>query len=188
MTDAVAGEVDLDVPLLGDPVADLVALSDRTRSVQLRHPWLTDVPPEPLRLGPHGLDHVEYALRAMTPVALPGGAKLEIVGLTNALITQLVRAELQGRTSESGRTTNADGGTSSTEGKAAERNAAERNAADRRAAQAIYLSRAAARGDRPQLAAALAEQRGAELTDAPEVLFRRTMRRMLTGLLVSDGS
>ncbi|MFM9371828.1 TetR/AcrR family transcriptional regulator [Streptomyces sp. Da 82-17] len=188
MTDAVAREVALDVPLQGDPVDDLVALAERTRAVQLRHPWLLDVPPEPLRLGPHGLDHLEYTLRAMEPVPLPGRAKLEIVGLTNALITQLVRAELQGSTGGFARTSGTGGGGSghrASRGSAAKTgtSTAERHAADRRAAQAIYLNRAAAEGDRPLIAAALADQPEAELAQDPEELFRRTVRRMLTGLL-----
>lgn len=45
MTDAAAGETDLGVPLRGDPVEDLLELALRTRAVQLRHPWLTDIPP-----------------------------------------------------------------------------------------------------------------------------------------------
>lgn len=44
MSDAVTAEVALDVPLEDDPVEDLVALAVRTKAVQLRHPWLLDVP------------------------------------------------------------------------------------------------------------------------------------------------
>lgn len=154
MTDTVTGEVDLDAPLSGDPVTDLLALATRTRAVHLRHPWLPEIPPEPLRLGPRGLDYLEHALRAMAPVRLPGGTKTEIVALMNALVAQFARTELQG-----GRTATA-----------------------RQAAQAAYLSEAVARGDRPHLAAALHGEPAAPPAP-PGELFERAMHRMLTGLL-----
>lgn len=160
MADAAAGEVDLDVPLGGDPVADLVALAARTKAVHLRHPWLSDIPPEPLRLGPRGLDYLEYALRAMAPVRLPGPSKMDIVALLNALVTQFARAELQG-------------GLANT---------------DRQAAQAAYLNATAAQGNHPHIATALAEPAGTGPAQDPQALFRRTMRRVLTGLLPSDSA
>ncbi|MEU7483921.1 TetR/AcrR family transcriptional regulator [Streptomyces sp. NPDC042319] len=162
MADAVAGEIDLAEPLSGDPVADLVALAVRTKAVHLRHPWLSDIPPEPLRLGPRGLDYLEYALRVLAPVRLPGRAKVEAVALMNALTAQFARAELQGARTDT----------------------------DRRTAQAAYLNEAAARGDHPHLAAALADGTATEpagpATDPaadPQELFARTMHRVLTGLV-----
>ncbi|MGW7413683.1 TetR/AcrR family transcriptional regulator [Streptomyces sp. NPDC054863] len=156
MVDAVAGEVALDVPLGGDPVEDLTALASRTKAVQLRHPWLTDVPPEPLRLGPRGLDFLEYALRALAPVPLPGRAKMEVVALMSALVAQFARTELQHSGAYDG--------------------------ADRRAAQAGYLGRAAGRGDRPHLAEAMAGASGADGAEDPQVMFERAVRRVLAGL------
>ncbi|MFI6765283.1 TetR/AcrR family transcriptional regulator [Streptomyces sp. NPDC050355] len=160
MTDAVAEEIDLDVPLRGDPVADLVALAARAKAVHLRHPWLPNVPPEPLRPGPRSLDFLEYALRAMASVRLPGPAKLEVVALMNALVTQFARAELQGS----------------------------RGNTDRQAAQAAYLSEAATQGDHPHIAAALAEHTGAGPTEDAQVRFERTMHRVLTGLVLPEPS
>ncbi|MFH8411486.1 TetR/AcrR family transcriptional regulator [Streptomyces sp. NPDC018019] len=157
MTDAVAGEIDLDVPLSGEPVEDLAALASRTKQVHLRHPWLSDVPPEPLRLGPRGLDYLEYALRAMAPVPLPGRSKTEIVGLMNALVAQFARAEHQ----------------------------MSHGPASRHAAQTAYLSEAVARGTHPHVAAALADSPEAAPPPAPQALFERTMRRVLTGLVTS---
>ncbi|MFI0977189.1 TetR/AcrR family transcriptional regulator [Streptomyces sp. NPDC021093] len=163
MVDAVAGEIALDVPLGGDPVEDLTALASRAKAVQLRHPWQADVPPEPLRLGPRSLDFVEYALRALAPVRLPGRAKMEVVALMSALVTQFARTELQGGGAYTG--------------------------VDRRAAQAGYLSRAVAQGDRPHLAAALAGSSGtdpaADPAEDPQVMFERAVRRVLTGLTAS---
>jgi len=155
MTDAAAGEIDLSVPLTGDPAADLVALAVRSKEVHLRHPWLLDVPPEPARTGPRGLDHLEYALGALAPVRLPGPAKLETVAMLNALVAALARAELgSGRTPTS-----------------------------RQRAQAAYLAGAARDGARPRLAAALAEQPGGEPGEEPHVRFERAIRRALAGLL-----
>lgn len=164
MTDAAASEIDLTIPFQGDPVEDLVALAARTKDVHLRHPWLLDIPPEPLRLGPRSLDFLEYALRAMAPTRLPGRAKMEAVALMNALIAQLARAELQGSHTNS----------------------------DRQAAQAAYLSNAVAQGDHPAVAAAMADHTGPDPAQDPvqdpaqdpQALFQRTMRRVLTGLVV----
>ncbi|MBO8191472.1 TetR/AcrR family transcriptional regulator [Streptomyces oryzae] len=162
MADMVTGQIDLGVPLGGDPVEDLLALAARTKRVHLEHPWLSDIPPEPLRLGPRGLDYLEYALHALAPTALSGRTKMEVVALMNALIAQFARAELQrGRTDT-----------------------------DRRQAQAAYLGTAAAQGDRPHLAAAMADaatagQAGTDPAQDPDPLFTRTMRRALTALVES---
>lgn len=158
MTDAVTGEVDLGVPLSGDPVEDLLALASRTKAVHLRHPWLPDVPPEPYRLGPRGLDYLEYALRALAPAPLPGRSKMEIVALMNALVAQFARTERG--------LSHAD--------------------ASRRAAQSAYLAEAATRRTHPHLAAALDEHTEADPAQTPQALFERTMRRVLTGLIASD--
>ncbi|GAB3118475.1 TetR/AcrR family transcriptional regulator C-terminal domain-containing protein [Streptomyces calidiresistens] len=155
MADAATGEIDLDVPLRGDPVADLVALANRTRAVHVRHPWLSDIPPEALRLGPRGLDYLEYALRALADVRLPGGTKLEIVALMNALVAQFARVEL--RSEDAG--------------------------SDRRAAQAAHLGETVARGGHPHLAAAMADATAPNPPEDPGALFERTMHRVLTGLV-----
>ncbi len=145
MTDAVAGEVGLDVPLGGDPVEDLVALASRTKAVHLRHPWLSDVPPEPLRLGPRGLDYLEYALRAMEPAPLSGRIKMEIVALMNALVAQFARTELQ----------------------------TSRGNASRQAAQTAHLGEAASRGGHPHVAAAMADRTETDPAQVPRDLSSR---------------
>ncbi|WP_185031123.1 TetR/AcrR family transcriptional regulator [Streptomyces candidus] len=171
MTDRVTGETDLSVPLSGDPAEDLLGLADRTRAVLLRHRWLADVPPEPLRLGPCGLAYLEYALRALAPAGLPGPVQLEVVAVMNALVAQFARTEQQDPVPDAGR----------------------------RAAQAAYLSSAAAGGEHPHLAAALAGQIGqAGQADAAQAtteaagvgaaVFRRTMRRVLDALVLPRGA
>lgn len=173
MTDAMTGLVDLDQPLTGDPVEDLTALARQLKAVHLGHPWLLDVPPERLRLGPRGLDYLEHALRAAAPAPVAEGAKLEAVALLNGLVALFARTELASRRAPS----------------------------RRQAAQAAYLASAAADGRHPLVAAALATagpvdgSSGAGPVDgsaageaiggavAPDALFERSVRRVLAGLL-----
>ncbi|MFB7053549.1 TetR/AcrR family transcriptional regulator [Streptomyces vinaceus] len=155
MTDAVAGEIDLDVPLTGDPVEDLLALAVRAKDTRLRHPWLLDVPPEPLRIGPNGMDFLEYALRALAPAGLPGRTGMETVALLNALTEQFSRAELQ----------------------------TGRGLTGRQEAQTAYIGETAAQGGHPHLAAALAGQSQADPAQDEQLRFERIMRRALAGLI-----
>lgn len=159
MVDAVTGEIDLTVALTGEPVTDLVALATRTREVQLGHPWLLEVTPEAMRVGPCGLDYLEFALGALAPVRMTGPAKLEAVAVLGALVAMLSRAALQSC----------------------------RSSTARQSAQAAYLSTAARNGAHPLLAEALAGPPAAHpgadpAQEAPE-LFERVIRRVLAGLL-----
>ncbi|RII09630.1 Transcriptional regulator, TetR family [Streptomyces sp. YIM 130001] len=159
MADTVTGEIDLDVPL-GAPVDDLLALAARTKALHLRHPWLVEIPPEPLRLGPRGLDYLEYALRALAPTRLPGGTKMEIVALIGALSAQFARVELSGSGADT----------------------------DRQAAQAAYLRRTASEGSHPHTAAAVADRGARDLAEGSGAAFERTMRLVLTGLVPPGAS
>ncbi|MER0477640.1 helix-turn-helix domain-containing protein [Streptomyces sp. Edi2] len=159
MVDAVTGKIDLTVTLTGEPVTDLVALATRTREVQLRHPWLLEVTPEAMRVGPCGLDYLEFALGALAPVRMTGPAKLEAVAVLSALVAMLSRAALQSC----------------------------RSSTARQSAQAAYLATAAREGAHPLLAEALAAPPAAHpeadrAQEAPE-LFERVLRRVLAGLL-----
>ncbi|MEU5303870.1 TetR/AcrR family transcriptional regulator [Streptomyces noursei] len=169
MVDTATGEIDLDAELTGDPVTDLVALATRTQRVHLRHPWLLEVPPEALRVGPRGLDYLEFALRALEPVAgLTGPGKLEAVAVLNALVAMLSGVEIRARRSPTGR----------------------------QAAQAAYLGAVAGRGGHPLLAAALAggaadgpadgAHLGAGDATGAGAGFERVVRRVLAGLLAPD--
>jgi AcrR family transcriptional regulator len=154
MADAMSGEVDLTAPLTGDPVEDLLALAVRSKDVHLRHPWLLDVPTEPLRLGPNGLDYLEHALRALAPTPLSEQSKLETIGLLNALVTQFARAELH----------------------------VQRSPTDRQRAQAAYLIRTAAAGHHPLVTRALAHQPASGTPSQPPSGFTPLVRRVLVGL------
>ncbi|MFE3646795.1 TetR/AcrR family transcriptional regulator [Streptomyces sp. NPDC059122] len=169
MVDAVTGEIDLAVELTGDPAADLVALAARTQEVQLRHPWLLEVAPEAMRVGPRGLDYLEFALCALEPAAgLTGQGKLEAVAVLNALVAMLSGVELRARRSPTGR----------------------------QAAQSAYLGTVAGRGGHPLLARALVggaagapaggnrPRAGAPVEAGAH--FERVVRRVLAGLLAPE--
>ncbi|MFG2527077.1 TetR/AcrR family transcriptional regulator [Streptomyces sp. NPDC048516] len=166
MVDSVTGEIDLTVALTGEPVTDLVALALRAREVQLRHPWLLEVPPEAMRVGPRGLDYLEFALGALAPVRMTGPAKLEAVAVLSALVAMLSRAALQSC----------------------------RSPTARQSAQAAYLATAAGKGAHPLLAQALTDHAEAHPAVNPAAgpaqdaqdLFERVIRRVLAGLLAPD--
>ncbi|MEJ8654444.1 helix-turn-helix domain-containing protein [Streptomyces sp. MS1.AVA.3] len=158
MVDAATGGIDLTVALTGDPVTDLVALAARTQQVHFRHPWLLEVTPEAMRVGPCGLDYLEYALGALAPVRMTGQAKLEAVAVLSALVAMLSRAALHSR----------------------------RSPTARQAAQAAYLTRAARQGAHPLLAEALAGQAAADPVQDAQALSERVVRRVLAGLLAPD--
>ncbi|MEV3964051.1 helix-turn-helix domain-containing protein [Nocardia sp. NPDC050193] len=156
MADAAAGEIDLDVALTGAAIDDLTALGVRAKNVYLKYPWLADIPVEPLRLGPRGIDYLEYALRAMAAVDVSAQVKLQTVAVLNALAQQFARAE------------------------AAERTANE----SRRIAQVTYVHKSAAAGGHPYLAAALAAPERDE--GRPGDLYELLLGRVLRGLLEAD--
>ncbi|MEE2032274.1 TetR/AcrR family transcriptional regulator [Rhodococcus chondri] len=156
MVDAVAGEIDLDIPLRGKPIDDLTGLATRAKNVHVRYPWLLDFPVEPMRAGPRSIDFLEYALRAMAPVEVPGPVKLQAVAILNTLVQQFARAEIgAGMASQ-----------------------------ERRVAQALFLHKTAHDGGHPNLAAAL-EIRDSGL-DQPVDLFESVLRRVLEGFLSPD--
>lgn len=158
MVDAATGGIDLTVALTGDPVTDLVALAARTQQVHFRHPWLLEVPPEAMRVGPCGLDYLEYALGALAPARMTGRAELEAVAVLSALVAMLSRAALNSR----------------------------RSPTARQAAQAAYLTKAARQGAHPLLAEALAGQAAADPAQDARSLSERVVRRVLAGLLAPD--
>ncbi|WP_067870017.1 TetR/AcrR family transcriptional regulator [Nocardia vermiculata] len=153
MVDAAAGEIDVDVPLSGSAIDDLIALGTRAMNVYTRYRWLLDIPIEPLRVGPRGIDYLEYALRAMADVDVPGPVKLQTVAVLNALVQQFARAELDGRaTSRS-----------------------------RRITHAAYVHKIAEAGHHRYLAQALAAStRDAGAEDLFEHLLRRVLEGVLT--------
>ncbi|MET8798276.1 helix-turn-helix domain-containing protein [Nocardia sp. NPDC004568] len=153
MADAAAGEIDLGVPLTGVAIDDLTALGIRAKDVYVKYPWPADIPVEPLRVGPRGIDYLEYALRAMAAVDAPGQVKLQTVAVLTALAQQFARAELDERTANE----------------------------SRRLAQMAYVREVAGAGRHPYLADALATpDRAAGPGELFEPLLRRALTGVLT--------
>jgi AcrR family transcriptional regulator len=94
MADAVAGELDLSRPPSGDWRADLVALAHQLRDAYRRHPWLLDLVPGRVGIGPNAVDQLEYALTALAEVDVAGPVKLEAVAMLNGIVALAVRTEL----------------------------------------------------------------------------------------------
>ena len=94
MADAVAGEPDLSRPPSGDWRADLVALAHQLRGAYRRHPWLLDLVPGRVGIGPHAVDQLEYALAALAGLDVAGAVKLEAVAMLNGIVPLAVRTEL----------------------------------------------------------------------------------------------
>lgn len=152
MVDAAAEEIDLDLPLRGEPINDVIALAIRAKNVHVRHPWLLDVPVEPMRVGPRTLEYLEYALRAMAPVDVPGPVKLQVIAVLNALVQQFARTEVGGGTANQ----------------------------ERPLAQAAYLHKTAMDGEHPYLAAALDVSNHDGPHDMFEPVLRRVLEGVLT--------
>ena len=94
MVDAVTAELDLSRPPSGDWRADLVALAHQVRATYRRHPWLLDLVPGRIALGPHAVDQLEYALAALSGLDVAGPVKLEAVAMLNGIVALAVRTEL----------------------------------------------------------------------------------------------
>lgn len=151
IVDAAAGEIDIDVPLSGAAIDDLTALAHRTKSVHVQHPWLLEIPVEPMRVGPRGIDYLEYALRAMAAIDVPGQVKLQTIAVLNTLVQQFARTEI---------------------GDAAR--------SQRRAGQSRYLHEVAEQGHHRYLAAALeTSNRDDQPSDMFEPVLRRVLRGVL---------
>jgi AcrR family transcriptional regulator len=157
MVDAATGELDLTRPPSGDWRADLVALAHQLRAAYRRHPWLLELVPGRVALGPHAVDQLEHALAALAGLGGEGAVKLEAVAMLHGIVALAVRTEL------------AVGGST----------------AAWSAAQAEFLGAVVAAGRHPHLAAALAEASGTAPAGGDDLLDR-ILPRMLAGLLTDD--
>jgi AcrR family transcriptional regulator len=150
MADAVAGDLDLSRPPSGDWRADLVALAHQLRDAYHRHPWLLDLVPGRVGVGPRAVDQLEYALAALAGLEVAGPVKLEAVAMLNGIVALAVRTEL---------TVGASAAWS--------------------AAQADFLGAVVAAGDHPHLAAALAETSPTPEADVLDRILPRMLAGLL---------
>jgi hypothetical protein len=77
----------------GDRRADLVALAHGLREVYRRRPWMLDIAPGRVALGPNTVDVLEYALATMQDLDAPTATKMEAFALLNGFVALLVRTE-----------------------------------------------------------------------------------------------
>lgn len=165
MIDEVNGEFSDPPASSGDWLQDLLALAQQSRAIYLRHPWLLNALESGSPLGPNAVAYLERSLAMISELEAGGRTKLEAIGVFNAVIRLLVRAEVDQQS----------GGQSLPQWQAA---------------QASYLSQVVTDGQHPHLAAALSTPEPAGTseptgTTPSQGLFNRVLTRVLTGLLVS---
>ncbi|HSA52066.1 MAG TPA: TetR/AcrR family transcriptional regulator [Yinghuangia sp.] len=158
MADRVAGEIAYR-PTTGRPLDDVLHLAHESRRAYLRHPWLLDVAAPRTPLGPRAVDYLDRVLAAFADHPADARTKLEAVGVMNAVVASLTRAELDRR--QEGRTIPQD-----------------------QRAQHAYLTHVVAEGRHPHLAAALTAGKAPD-DEAPDSMFTRIVSRVVRGLLDS---
>jgi AcrR family transcriptional regulator len=95
MTDSVGGEYALPGPS-GDWLADLLAISEQSRAVMARHPWLAGLMITRPVLGPNGVRMLEQALAVLAPHPADIATKLEAFAVLNGITALFVQYELAG--------------------------------------------------------------------------------------------
>ncbi|MFC4564037.1 TetR/AcrR family transcriptional regulator C-terminal domain-containing protein [Nocardiopsis mangrovi] len=161
MIDQVSGEISYAGIGSGRWLDDMLTLARRSRRLHLAHPWLLDALASRSPLGPHTAAYLEHALAALADVPVTPRAKVEAIGVLNAVVAALVRSEI------------------------AERRAG-RTVPQWQQARAEYLVHAAGSGRHPHLAAALAGAVPGSGDEPADELFDRVVARVLTGLLRPD--
>ena len=151
MADAAAGEIDISRARSGDWRADLVALAHEIREVYRRHPWMLDIAPGRLAIGPSTVDVLEHALSVMQDLDVPAGTKMEAFALMNGFVALLVRTE----TAMGGATT------------------------EWRETQAEFLASVVTEGRHPHLAAAFAAPPAPPVADLIESVLPRVLTGLL---------
>jgi AcrR family transcriptional regulator len=153
MVDAANGEIDLGGVPSGDWLADLLALALRTRGVFRKHPWMLETAETPRPLSPSVVDYLEAALSALEGAGIDTRTQFEAIGVLNALVIMLTRAELT----------------------AADRETALRNER--------FFQRIAEDGAHPRLIAALSAGAAEPEREDAEQQFDRVVTRVLRGLI-----
>lgn len=93
MVDAAYGEFDYAAVPVGDWLAALLGLARQSRGIFLRHPWLLETAETPRPLGPNVAAYLDHALGALAHAEADTRTKLEAIGVLNALVVMLTRAE-----------------------------------------------------------------------------------------------
>jgi AcrR family transcriptional regulator len=157
MVDAANAGIDLRGIPSGDWLADLLALAHRTRRVFLKHPWMLETAETPRPISPSVADYLEHALAALANAGVDTRTQFEAIGVLNALVIMLTRAEVT----------------------AADRETALRNER--------FFQRIAADGAHPRLIAALSADAAESTPEDAEQQFDRVITRVLRGLIGPGG-
>ncbi|WP_331770857.1 TetR/AcrR family transcriptional regulator (plasmid) [Embleya sp. NBC_00888] len=158
MTDRVNGEISYAGLGGGHWLDDLLALARESRRVHLAHPWLSEAGASRTSMGPHAVDYLDHAMAALADLPVGPRVKLEAVGILNAVVAALTRAEIEQRL-------------------------AGKTMAQWQRAQAEYLAHVVGAGRHPHLSAVLTGTPPGADEEPAEPLFERLVTRVLIGLL-----
>jgi AcrR family transcriptional regulator len=161
MTDMIGGEYRYPDPGIPDTRAAIADLARQGRAITRRHPWLPDAIRRPAVIGPNGLRYIEYFLGLLSGSGLDTTAKLEFVGLINgfAIMYGGMEATLARQQASTGVSPD-----------------------QHQAAQVAAMVSAAASGQYPNLAAALAASEPSRVRDGDEV-YDSVVQRLIDGAL-----
>jgi AcrR family transcriptional regulator len=161
MTDVIGAGYRYPDPQIPDRRAAIADLARQGRAITRRHPWLPDAIRRPVVIGPNGLRYIEYFLGLLAGSGLDTTAKLELVGLVNgfAIMYGGMEATLASQQASTGVSPD-----------------------QHQAAQVAAMVSAAASGQYPNLAAALAASEPSRIRDADEV-YDSLVYRLVDGAL-----
>jgi AcrR family transcriptional regulator len=156
MVDHLAAEYAYPPDPARDPRSAIADLARQARDVARRHPWLGQLLHRPVPPGPGGLRYLDYFLGLLAGSMLDTGAKLEVIAIISGFATMYGAMQATPASKGTG-TPSAD---------------------DQSTAQIQSFIRAAASGDYPNLAAALATA-GPQRTQ--DDVFESSIQRLIDG-------
>jgi hypothetical protein len=161
MVDHLAAEYTYPAVPAPDPRSAIADLARQARDVARRHPWLGQLLHRPVPPGPGGLRYLDYFLGLLAGSVLDTGAKLEVIAIISGFATMYgaMQAAPAGKGNESP------------------------SAEEQTSAQIQSFVRAAASGDYPNLAAALATA-GPQRTQ--DDVFESSIQRLMDGARLPD--
>ena len=161
MMDTVGGEYQYPDPEPAGPRAAIADLARQGRDITRRHPWLADATRRPAVIGPNGLRYIERFLGLLAGSGLDTPEKMEFMAMINgfAIMYGGMDATLASQQASTGVSPD-----------------------QHLAAQVRAMISAAATGQFPNLAAALAASESARVRDADEV-FDSCVYRLIDGAL-----
>ena len=144
-----------------EAVLTIADLARQARDVARRHPWLGQLLHRPVPPGPGGLRYLDYFLGLLAGSVLDTGAKLEVIAIITGFATMYgaIQAAPAGKGNETP------------------------SAEEQTSAQIQSFVRAAASGDYPNLAAALATA-GPQRTQ--DDVFESSIQRLIDGARLPD--